>query len=36
MVDRSITETINGVEEQLFIKVHTSNYAFYTLQVRKQ
>ena len=36
MIGRSLNETINGVEEQLFIKVHTSNYAFYSLQVRKK
>jgi len=36
MVDRSISETISGVKEQLFIKVHTSNYAFYSLEVRKK
>jgi hypothetical protein len=36
MAGRSVTESINGVEEQLFIKVHTSNYAFYSLSVRKK
>lgn len=36
LIDRSVTESISGVEEQLFIKVHSSNYAFYYLQVRKK
>ncbi len=36
MLDRSVTQHISGVQQQLFIKVHTSNYAFYSLQVRKK